>query len=95
MGSRTNGIKNLSQLKINQFNRSSTVMLYEITVEFNKDFLEISENEISIGIMSKPIRGQANLEIVKKLSKHFGVHTNNIRIKSGHKAKHKIVDILK
>jgi uncharacterized protein YggU (UPF0235/DUF167 family) len=46
-------------------------VLYEITVKFHKDFLEISDNQITIGIDSKPVKGEANKEIIKKLSKHF------------------------
>ena len=69
-------------------------MIYEIIVEFNKDFLEISENQIRIGIMSSPVKGQANLEIIKKLSGHFGISSNKIQIKRGHKSKNKIIEIL-
>jgi len=69
-------------------------MIYEIIVEFNKDFLDISENQIRIGIMSNPVKGQANLEIIKKLSRHFGIPTSKIQIKRGHKSKNKIIEIL-
>jgi len=69
-------------------------MIYKITVEFNKNFLEISDDNITIGVMSKPIKGRANLEIIKKLSKHFDIPSKNIRIKSGHKSNKKIVEIL-
>lgn len=68
-------------------------MLYEITVEFNQDFLEISGNKIRIGIRSKPIKGKANLEVIKKLSKHFRLPTNQIRIRRGHKSQTKIIEI--
>ena len=69
-------------------------MIYKVNVEFNKDFLEISDGNITIGIKSKPVKGKANLEIIKKLSKHFDIPSNNIRIKSGHKSKDKTVEIL-
>jgi len=69
-------------------------MLYEVTVEFKKDFLEISGSTIRIGIKSKPVKGQANLEIIKKLSNHFGLPTTNIQIRAGKRSSHKIVDIL-
>ena len=69
-------------------------MIFETIVEFNKDFLEISENQIRIGILSSPIKGQANLEIIKKLSKHFGLPNNKIRIVKGIKSKNKIIEIL-
>jgi len=68
-------------------------VLYEITVKFHRDFLEISENQIIIGIESKPVKGDANKEIIKKLSKHFQISASNIQIKSGHKSKRKIVEI--
>jgi len=68
-------------------------MIFEVKVEFNKDFLEVSGNEITIGIKSKPIRGQANIEIIKKLSRHFGLPASNIQIKAGHKSKNKIIEI--
>ncbi len=68
-------------------------VLYEVNVEFNKEFLNIKENQITIGIKSKPIKGAANKEIIKKLAKHFGVSTSLIQIKSGHKSKQKIIQI--
>lgn len=68
-------------------------VLYEVNVEFNKEFLNIKENQITIGIKSKPIKGEANKEIIKKLAKHFGISTSLIQIKSGHKSKQKIIQI--
>ena len=68
-------------------------MFYEIIVEFNKEIFEISENKITIGIKSRPVKGEANKEIIKKLAKHFGVSTSKIQIKTGHKSKVKIVEI--
>ena len=69
-------------------------MIYKVQVEFSKEFLEIKENQINIGIKSKPIKGEANEEIIKKLAKHFGVSSSLIQIKSGHKSKEKIIEIL-
>ncbi len=68
-------------------------MLYEIIVKFHKDFLDISENQITIGIKSKPVEGEANKEIIKKLSKHFQIPASSIQIKSGHKSIRKIIEI--
>jgi uncharacterized protein (TIGR00251 family) len=69
-------------------------MLYEVTVEFNKDFCIVEENHITLGIKSKPIKGEANKEIIKKLSKHFGISKSLIQIKSGKRTKQKIIEIL-
>ena len=68
-------------------------MIYQISVKFHKDILELSENEVTIGIESKPEKGEANKEIIKKLSKHFQIPPSSIKIKSGHKSKRKIVEI--
>ena len=68
-------------------------MIYKIHVEFSKEFLEINEKQINIGIKSKPIKGEANKEIIRRLAKHFGVSTTLIQMKSGHKSREKIIEI--
>jgi len=68
-------------------------VIYKVTVEFNKNFLTIQEDQITIGIKSKPIKGEANKEIIKTLSKHFKVSSSKIQIKSGHKSREKIIQI--
>jgi len=68
-------------------------VLYEVTVEFNKEILIIKENQITIGVKTKPIKGEANKEIIKKLAKHFKISTSMIQIKSGHKSRQKIIQI--
>ncbi len=69
-------------------------MIYKVQVEFSKEFLEIQDNQINIGIKSKPVKGEANKEIIKKLAKHFGVSTTLVHIKSGHKSRQKIIEII-
>ncbi len=69
-------------------------MIYKVKVEFSKEFLEIQDNQINIGIKSKPAKGEANKEIIKKLAKHFGISTALVHIKSGHKSRQKIIEIL-
>ena len=68
-------------------------MLYKVNVEFNKEFLSVEENQITIGIKTKPIKGEANKEIIKRMAKHFKISTSQIQIKSGHKSKQKIIQI--
>ncbi len=69
-------------------------MIYKVKVEFSKEFLEIQDSQINIGIKSKPAKGEANKEIIKKLAKHFGISTALVNIKSGHKSQQKIIEIL-
>lgn len=68
-------------------------MLYIVHVEFNKDFVRVNGTEITVGIMSKPIQGAANKEIIKKLAKHFGVSSAKALIRAGSRSKTKIVEI--
>lgn len=68
-------------------------MLYHVHVEFNKDFVEVDGNQITIGVRSRPVGGAANKEIIKKLAKHFGTSSASVVIKSGHKSKEKIIEI--
>jgi len=70
------------------------LLIYKVTVEFSKEFLEIKENQINIGIKSKPLKGEANKEIIKKVAKHFEVSTTLVQIKSGHKSREKIIENL-
>ena len=68
-------------------------MIYKVHVEFSNEFLEIKENQIKIGIKSKPIKGEANKEIIKKIAKHFKISTTLVQIKAGHKSQEKIIEI--
>jgi len=68
-------------------------LIYKVHVEFSKEFLEINDNEIIIGIKSKPIKGEANKEIIKKIAKYFKISSSLIQIKSGHKSSEKIIEI--
>ncbi|MSV26704.1 MAG: hypothetical protein CK527_01880 [Nitrosarchaeum sp.] len=68
-------------------------MIYNVIVEFNREFLDIKENQIRIGIKLKPIKGEANKEIIKKIARHFKISTTQVQIKSGIKSKEKIIQI--
>ena len=70
---------------------------YEVSVKFNKDFVDVDDDgkKITIGIRAKPVKGKANEEIIRKLSKYFGVPSSNVRIVAGLRSKRKIVDIIK
>ena len=68
-------------------------MRYEVEVKFHKDFLRIEGNRIIVGLTSKPEKGKANLELIKKLAKHFKVSPSQIRIVAGLKSRRKIVEI--
>ena len=68
-------------------------MKYEVEVKFHKNFIKVEGNKILVGLTSKPEKGKANLELIKKLAKYFKVPSSHIRIVSGLKSKRKIVEI--
>jgi len=70
-------------------------MLYSVKVVFHKDFVVVVENRIEIGLTSKPEKGEANKELVKKLADYFNTTTSNVRIVKGLKSKNKLVEILR
>ena len=70
-------------------------MKYEVEVEFHKDFVKVNDDKIIVGLSSKPEKGKANLELIKKLAKHFNISSSQVKIISGLKSRRKIVEIIK
>ena len=68
-------------------------MKYEVEVKFHKNFIKVEGNKILVGLTSKPEKGKANLELIKKLAKYFKVPSSHVRIVSGLKSRRKIVEI--
>jgi len=46
-----------------------------------------------VGLRSRPVKGKANLELIKKLAKYFRVSSSQVRIISGSKSRRKTVEI--
>ena len=68
-------------------------MRYNVEVIFHRNFLKVEDDKIIVGLTSKPERGKANLELIKKLAKYFKVSSSQIKIVSGLKSRRKIVEI--
>ena len=68
-------------------------MKYEVEVKFHKNFIKVEGNKILVGLTSKPEKGKANLELIKKLAKYFKVPSSHVRIVSGLKSRRKIVEV--
>jgi len=69
-------------------------MRYEVDVEFHREFVRVEGNRITVGLTSRPEKGKANQELIKKLAKHFKVSSSQIRIIAGLKTRRKIVEIV-
>jgi uncharacterized protein (TIGR00251 family) len=68
-------------------------LFYKVSVAFHKEFINVNGNEIDIGVMAKPMKGEANAEIIKKIAKHFDVPKSKVRIVAGEKSRKKMVEI--
>jgi uncharacterized protein (TIGR00251 family) len=66
---------------------------YQVEVEFHKDYVRLEGDKIFVGLKSRPERGEANVELIKKLAKYFGVRSSQVKIASGWKSRTKIVEI--
>lgn len=69
-------------------------MIYKVSVTFHKDYVEVNNDEITIGIKAKPEKGEANKEIIKKLSKYFDVSKSKVKIIAGEKSRKKLVEVI-
>lgn len=52
------------------------------------------DNNLLVYVSSEAENNQANIEVVKLLSKHYGVPWQNIKIKSGLTSKNKLIEVL-
>jgi len=57
--------------------------------------IEVTKNEILINLMSQPIKGEANKELIKLLSKTLKIPKSKISIIKGEKSRQKIIKIPK
>lgn len=69
-------------------------MRYRVSVKLGGNGISLDGDEIEIGIKSEPERGRANMELVKRLARYFGVPVQNVRIVSGHTSRKKLIDIV-
>lgn len=69
-------------------------MLYWVWVKFSSyGGVTVEGNEITVSINSTPERGKANVEVVKKIARHFHVEPSSVRIIRGLAARKKLVEI--
>lgn len=71
------------------------IMRYSITVKPGSKVEKITEEngEIIVRTHAKAHDGEANKAVIEALAKHFGVAKTSIKIVSGEKSKHKIIEI--
>jgi uncharacterized protein (TIGR00251 family) len=55
--------------------------------------VKVQGNRILVGLTSRPEKGKANLELIRKLARHFKVSSSHVRIISGLKSRRKTVEV--
>ena len=69
-------------------------MRYTIFVKFNPSGkISVNGNEITIFLRSRPEKGKANKELIKRLAEHFAISTNKVHIISGVTSSKKVIEI--
>ncbi len=71
--------------------------IYTVKVKFEsaqKFIVDETNKEIEVSIHALPVRGQANKEIISKISAYFKVKKSDVQIIRGLTSKTKIVKIL-
>lgn len=53
---------------------------------------QISQNELIVYLRAKPHDGEANASLIKLLAKYYSIPKTSIRISSGAKSRHKVVE---
>jgi len=70
-------------------------MKYTVTVKpgsSQEKIVEISPGEITVYLRAKPHDGEANVALIKMLSKHFKIPKTTIKIIHGSKSHHKTIE---
>ena len=71
-------------------------MRYRVSVRFSSDsMIQVENDEIRLSVKSSPEHGRANRELVETLANFFKVDKSHISIVSGHKSRHKVIDVIK
>ncbi len=71
-------------------------MIYEVTVKPNskKGPLVVTDGDrLTVFLREKPVDGEANVALIKILSKHFDVAKTRIAIKRGNTSRKKLIEV--
>lgn len=58
------------------------------------EITKISDNYLKVKLVSPPLKGSANRELIFALAKYYGVNKSAINIKRGNHSHEKLIEIL-
>jgi uncharacterized protein YggU (UPF0235/DUF167 family) len=70
-----------------------TIRVFVHTRAHDEKIEETGLDEYEAWVTGVPADGQANEELLDALASHLGVPVSLIKIKSGHKSRHKMIEI--
>jgi len=73
---------------------SRIIKAFVHTQAHNERIEEIGLDEYEIWVTSPPADGQANQDTIDVLAYHLGIPASTVRIKSGGKSRHKLIEII-
>ncbi|MFW9983300.1 MAG: DUF167 domain-containing protein [Candidatus Odinarchaeota archaeon] len=69
-----------------------TLLFVRVITRSKKQGIKLNEGKIcQVYVKAPPVRGQANVEVVKVIAKRLGVSMEDVRIISGRKSEKKIL----
>ena len=71
-------------------------MKYSVIVKpgtSQEKIIETAPDELTVYLRAKPHDGEANIALIKLLSKHFGIPKTSIKVVRGAKSRNKIIEI--
>lgn len=71
-------------------------MIYELFVKPNSKkgpLVVKTGKDLTVYLREKPIDGKANQALIKVLAEHFQIKKSQIKLKTGQRSKHKLVEI--
>lgn len=80
-------------IKVIAARSSPNDMRYQVSVKLRKDFISVDGDKIAVGVMSRPEKGKANEEVIRKIAEHFRVPRSGVKIISGRASRKKLVEI--
>lgn len=66
---------------------------YKVAVKLHKDFISVDGGKITVGVTSRPEKGKANEEVIRKIAGYFRVPRSAVKIISGRASRKKLVEI--
>mgnify|MGYP001618385098 CR=1 FL=1 len=70
-------------------------MKYTVHVTFRKEFIEVTDAAIRVGVRAVPEKGKANEAVLRSIARHFNIPLLCVRLVSGKTSRRKVIEVLR